>query len=94
MKNKFVLLGILAGGLFLSSGKAQAPQSRFTRLSEREFADVAQISYFRGSKTVDLSEIGGDPNYRINALIFFNGGTQVELTSEAETRLKDILNLR
>lgn len=95
MKNKIITC-VVGLGLFLGGLKAQQTLTilhvdQLIKISANEWVDPSRISYFKHSYTVDLSSIGGDKNYPIDARLIVDGAV-VAPTAEAEENITKVLN--
>ena len=89
-KCSLVLIVLVA---FLGHGSAQAPQNplaRLTKLSDREYVDMAKVDFVRLSACFDLTAIGGDPNFCGGDSLLVNGAS-VGFSEAAEDKVRQLL---
>lgn len=81
---------IIWGGIILAQTTSQGP--RLTKLTANEYIDLNKVSFFRGSYTIDLSSIGGDLNYLVDAFMVADG-VRTPLSQDGEKKLKQLLGI-
>ena len=73
-------------------GQADIVKPTLTELTPNEVIDVSKISFYRASYVVDLTAVGGDKDYVVDAFLVVDGARAI-LSPDAEKRLKEILGV-
>jgi hypothetical protein len=83
---------VICAAYLLTAAQVLRAQTNFTKLSDTEYIDLSRISFVRFSRTIDLSNQGGDAEFRTANLLIADGVSA--MSPDAENKLKELLPTR